>query len=185
MISHKSLSLSLLNTRNSSGLSGSTAKEIQAVDPQFIQAAQIGQSLTPGRNNGFLNMLAVMKQKAQQASDAATSGTSDEGSSSSTDESDGLDLSGDKPMYNGIVAALQMLKPTKLDLVDNSDQHAGHEGSKGFNGESHFDLYIVADAFDGLNLVKRHKLVYMLLGEIMPKIHALQISAKTPAEVGE
>lgn len=185
-ISHKSLSLSCTQTHTpiNSGLSGSTAKEIQAVDPQFIQAAQIGQSLTPGRNNGFLNMLAVMKQKAQQASDAATSGASDE-VSSSTDDNDGMDLSGDKPMYNGIVAALQMLKPTQLDLVDNSDQHAGHEGSKGFNGESHFDLYIVADAFDGLNLVKRHKLVYMLLGEIMPKIHALQISAKTPAEVGE
>jgi stress-induced morphogen len=95
----------------------------------------------------------------------------------------GLDLNGDRPMYNGIISALQILKPTKLVLIDNSAQHAGHAGNKGFNGESHFDLEIVADAFDGLNLVKRHQLVYMMLGEIMPKIHALQIRANTPAEL--
>jgi BolA protein len=166
-----------------SGLSGSTAAEIQAVDANFIQEAQIGQSLTPGRNNGFLNMLAAMKNKAGEIAASAASGGNSSAAAAEEEEIDGLDLSGDRPMYNGMVKALSLLKPTVLDLVDNSDQHAGHEGSKGFNGESHFDLYIVADAFDGLNLVKRHKLVYMLLGEIMPKIHALQISAKTPAEV--
>lgn len=164
-----------------SGLSGSTAAEIEVVDPLFIKEAQIQQSLTPGRNNGFLNMLAVMKKKAGEISEAA-SGNS-ESVAAAEEEDAGMDLSGDRPMYNGMIQALSILKPVTLDLVDNSDQHAGHEGSKGFNGESHFDLYIVADAFEGLNLVKRHKLVYMLLGEIMPKIHALQISAKTPAEV--
>ena len=85
-------------------------------------------------------------------------------------------------MYTAIVTALQMLKPTSLELKDVSYQHAGHvEGGNGV--ESHFELDIVADAFDGLNLVKRHKLVYMMLGEVMPQIHALQIRAKTPAEV--
>jgi BolA-like protein 1 len=186
--------------------------EIEAVPPEFIQQAQIGQSLTPGRNNGFLNMLAVMKKKAatirdNAAASASASGgtsspldntatTSDGGSGSGVNTSNGdndtvaggvnsRNTGGDdpRPMYNGIIAALQVLKPTKLVLVDNSDQHAGHAGSKGFNGESHFELQIVADAFEGLNLVKRHKLVYMLLGEIMPKIHALQISAKTPKEM--
>ena len=28
--------------------------------------------------------------------------------------------------------------------------------------------------------VQRHKLVYMMLGDVMPKIHALQIKAQTP-----
>jgi BolA-like protein 1 len=188
-----------------SGLSGSTVAEIEAVPPEFIQEAQIGQSLTPGRNNGFLNMLAVMKKKAatirNEAAAASSGGTTTSSSSSSLDNTSssgaaaGGSASNDdddnnnsgggdsRPMYNGIIAALQVLKPTKLVLVDNSAQHAGHAGSKGFNGESHFELQIVADAFEGLNLVKRHKLVYMLLGDIMPKIHALQISAKTPKEV--
>ncbi len=162
--------------------------EIEAVSPDFIREAQIGQSLTPGRNNGFLNMLAVMKKKASMIRDeaAAAVGSVDsqvDNSVPRNDNNNNTNESDTRPMYNGILAALQVLNPTKLVLVDNSDQHAGHAGSKGFNGESHFELEIIADAFDGLNLVKRHKLIYMLLGEIMPKIHALQISAKTPTEV--
>jgi BolA protein len=164
-----------------SGLSGSTADEIQKVDPQFIQAAEIGPTLTPGRNNGFLNMLATMKKKAVQLDRDA----SDSSDSAQLDATTALDLDSDAPMYNGIISALQMLKPTKLVLVDNSDQHAGHAGNKGFNGESHFELEIVADAFTGLNLVKRHQLIYLMLREIMPKIHALQIRANTPDEVGQ
>jgi len=163
------------------GLSGSTADEIQKVDPQFIQAAEIGPTLTPGRNNGFLNMLATMKKKAVQLDRDA----SDSSDSAQLDATTALDLDSDAPMYNGIISALQMLKPTKLVLVDNSDQHAGHAGNKGFNGESHFELEIVADAFTGLNLVKRHQLIYLMLREIMPKIHALQIRANTPDEVGQ
>ena len=163
-----------------SGLSGSTSAEIQNVDPQFIQAAEIGPTLTPGRNNGFLNMLASMKKKAAQLDQEKSGGSSDAPLVTPT----GTDMLGDRPMYNSIIAALQLLKPTKLVLVDNSDQHAGHAGNKGFNGESHFELEIVADAFDGLNLVKRHQLIYMMLGDIMPMIHALQIRAKTPSEVG-
>jgi BolA-like protein 1 len=167
-------------------LSGCTVSEIEAVSPEFIQEAQIGQSLTPGRNNGFLNMLAVMKKKASIIRDraaAAAAATVVAAGTGAVDEDNTEQQNDSRPMYNGILAALQVLNPTKLVLVDNSDQHAGHAGSKGFNGESHFELEVVADAFDGLNLVKRHKLIYMLLGDIMPKIHALQISAKTPSEV--
>ena len=61
-------------------------------------------------------------------------------------------------------------------------QHAGHVEA-GNGTKSHFELDIVAEAFDGLNLVKHHQLVYMMLADVMPKIHALQIQAKSPSEV--
>eukprot|EP00573_Skeletonema_grethae_P000942 CAMPEP_0201688962 /NCGR_PEP_ID=MMETSP0578-20130828/2632_1 /ASSEMBLY_ACC=CAM_ASM_000663 /TAXON_ID=267565 /ORGANISM="Skeletonema grethea, Strain CCMP 1804" /LENGTH=341 /DNA_ID=CAMNT_0048173457 /DNA_START=41 /DNA_END=1066 /DNA_ORIENTATION=+ len=170
------------------GLSGSTPQEIQRIDPQFIQAAKISQTLTPGRNNGFLNMLAVMKKKAldAEAANALNAVEQDEQDDlrpiviTSFEEIDG------KPMYNTIMSTLiTILKPTSITLTDNSSQHAGHAGSKGWeeSGESHFALEIVAEAFEGLSLVKRHQLIYMLLGDTMEKIHALEIKAKSPAEV--
>ncbi|KAL9183217.1 hypothetical protein ACHAXT_005004 [Thalassiosira profunda] len=182
------------------GLSGCTAEQINAVDPQFVQAAKISQTLTPGRNNGFLNMLAVMKKKAGEAAERGANGAGANGDAErATTEVNGdaaaAEAEGDivtsfdeiegKPMYNAILSTLiTVLKPTAIQLTDNSAQHAGHAGSKGWeeSGESHFALEIVAEAFEGLNLVKRHQLIYMLLGEVMPKIHALEISARSPSE---
>lgn len=183
------------------GMSGCTPEQIEAVDPEFIHAAKISQSLTPGRNNGFLNMIAVMKKKAKEiAGGGSVSGeeaeTAEQEDAAAAEESVSSVTGGEiitsfeqrdgKPMYNEIMSKLiAVLKPTRIELVDNSDQHAGHAGSKGWeeSGESHFALEIVSDAFDGLASVKRHQLIYMLLGETMEKIHALQIKAKTPEEV--
>ncbi len=178
------------------GLSGCTPEQIQKVDPEFISVAGITQSLTPGRNNGFLNMLAVMKNKALEASGSSSDSSSDSDSDNvssdgtaddeSSSEEGGIITSFEpiqgKPMYNNMMESLLKLKPTKLSLIDNSDQHEGHAGSKGFNGESHFNLEIVSEAFAGMALVKRHQLIYLVLGETMSKIHALQISAKSPEE---
>jgi len=166
------------------GLSGSTAQDIQKVDPAFIQKCGISTSLTPGRNNGFLNMLAVMKKKALELEQQAAVGSGETNAAvaeGQADEGSSEYIGDPKPMYTAITNALQKLQPTTLNLQDVSYQHAGHV--EGGGEESHFELEIVADAFDGLNLVKRHKLIYMMLGDVMPKIHALQIRANTPEEV--
>lgn len=47
-----------------------------------------------------------------------------------------------------------------------------------------YEATIISDAFEGLNLVKKHQLVYALLNEHITSgvIHALTIKAYTPAE---
>ena len=131
-------------------------------------------------------MIRSMKEKAlaldAAAREAGQSSTQEGGESSAEEASKSFTADPSKgPKYNAIVAALQALKPTSLTLIDNSHQHAGHAGND-MDGESHFELQIIAEAFEGLNLVKRHQLIYMILGDIMPQIHALQIQSLTPAE---
>jgi BolA protein len=73
------------------------------------------------------------------------------------------------------------LSPESLDVVDRSHEHAGHEGARG--GGGHFDVIIVAAAFEGMNTVQRHRAVYEALGDAMKsEIHALSIRAYTPEE---
>lgn len=177
------------------GLNGCTPEQIQKVSPDFIKEAKITQSLTPGRNNGFLNMLAVMKAKASKYMNTENLVEDEDEDSSESQESavsstatniiTSFDPIPGKPMYNDMMGSLLKLKPIRLSLVDNSEQHANHAGSKGWeeSGESHFQLDIVAEAFNGLPLVKRHQLVYLIIGPTMKKIHALQINAKSPNEV--
>lgn len=129
-------------------------------------------------------MIRVMKEKALALDAAAREAgkSSAQGAEASEESSTNVPADPSKgPKYNAIVTALQALRPTSLTLIDNSHQHAGHAGND-MDGESHFELQIIAEAFEGLNLVKRHQLIYMILGDIMPQIHALQIQSLTPAE---
>ena len=76
------------------------------------------------------------------------------------------------------------LAPTRLDIQDDSAKHAGHAGAAP-GGNTHWSLTIVSAAFAGRNTVARHRLVYEALGDLMGNpIHALQISARAPAETG-
>ena len=75
------------------------------------------------------------------------------------------------------------LQPTRLDVVNESELHAGHRGSPG-TGESHFRVLIVADAFTGLSRVARHRLVNEILAdEVGKRVHALALNTCAPGEV--
>ncbi len=78
---------------------------------------------------------------------------------------------------------LAALAPARVDLVDESAQHAGHAGAAP-GGSTHWRLTIVSAAFEGKPTVARHRLVYQALGELMRHpIHALSINAKSPGEI--
>lgn len=74
------------------------------------------------------------------------------------------------------------LRPTRLDVVNESHLHAGHYSSPG-TGESHFRVLIVSEAFAGKSRVERHRIVNDLLSnELKNAVHALAIKACAPGE---
>ncbi len=76
---------------------------------------------------------------------------------------------------------LATLQPTRLDVIDDSAQHAGHAGAR--DGGGHYRVLIVSERFAGLATMARHRLVYDALGPLMNgAIHALSITARAPAE---
>ena len=76
---------------------------------------------------------------------------------------------------------LQCLEPIALEIVDDSALHAGHHGH---GGGSHFKLKITSSHFFGKSQIIRHRLIYQLLADFIPKkIHALSISALAPDEL--
>jgi len=84
------------------GLSGCTAEEIVRIKPDFIAMLGLQQSLTPSRNNGFLNMFKLMQGKAleiylqqqKQAAGGGGAGGSDDASiSDGTAASNAADMS--------------------------------------------------------------------------------------------
>ena len=76
---------------------------------------------------------------------------------------------------------LQSLEPEQLEVVDDSHRHAGHAGAA--DGRGHFSVLIVSKRFAGLNTLRRHRLVYETVGDMMTTdIHALSIQALAPDE---
>jgi BolA protein len=80
-----------------------------------------------------------------------------------------------------IEAALRAaLRPSALEVHDDSHLHVGHAGAR--EGR-HFSVRIVSPAFKSLTRVARHRLVYDALHSLMPRgIHAVAIDARGPDE---
>ncbi len=82
------------------------------------------------------------------------------------------------------------LSPQRLELEDDSWRHAGHHHDGGMDatpgGESHFNLVIVSQAFQGQSRVARQRSVNALLKtELAGPVHALSVKALTPEEEAE
>lgn len=76
------------------------------------------------------------------------------------------------------------LNPSVCELLDESGAHEHHRGAKEHPGAGHYNLTIVAEAFEGKSRIARHRMIYEALGELMQsRIHALKIDAKAPSEL--
>ena len=86
-------------------------------------------------------------------------------------------------MQERIVARLTAaLDPILLDVIDESDRHAGHAGARE-GGGTHYRVRVVSGLFERKTRVERHRLVYGLLSaEFADGLHALALVAKTPGE---
>lgn len=76
----------------------------------------------------------------------------------------------------------EALVPASLKVVDESHRHEGHAGHRP-GGETHYRVYIVAEAFAGKSRVERHRMVNAILAEeLKGSVHALAIHAQAPGE---
>ncbi len=74
--------------------------------------------------------------------------------------------------------------PESLRVVDESHQHEGHAGHRP-GGQTHYRVYIVAEAFRGKSRIDRHRMVNQTLAqELAGGVHALAIHAAAPGEGG-
>ncbi len=79
-------------------------------------------------------------------------------------------------------ALMVALEPTRLDIINESEMHAGHRSSPG-TGESHFRILVVSPKFSGKSRVDRHRMVNELLSsELKGAVHALALAAFAPGE---
>ncbi len=71
----------------------------------------------------------------------------------------------------------ERLNPTRLEVIDESADHAGHSGANAAGFGTHFRVRIAAAEFAGLSRVDRHRRVYDALADfIVPDgVHAVAI----------
>lgn len=88
-------------------------------------------------------------------------------------------MSRDARMREALMVALE---PQRLDVINDSEKHAGHRSSPG-TGESHYTVLVVSPRFAGKSRLERHRLVNdALAGELEGGLHALAIKAYAPGE---
>jgi len=73
--------------------------------------------------------------------------------------------------------------PDRLNVIDESHMHAGHQPDMTGTGETHMRVQIVSEQFSGKSRVDRHRAINGLLKpELDAGLHALAIEAAAPGE---
>ena len=79
------------------------------------------------------------------------------------------------------------MQPSRLEVLDESYQHAGHAGANDTGVGTHFRVRIASPLFTNRSRVARHRLVYDALQDFIDQgLHALAIEAEetSPATPG-
>ncbi|SFB24397.1 BolA protein [Rhizobium sp. NFR07] len=75
------------------------------------------------------------------------------------------------------------LAPERLEVIDESHHHAGHQPNITGDGETHMRVRIVTAKFAGMSRIDRHRTVNALLkSELDAGLHALAVEAAAPGE---
>ena len=70
--------------------------------------------------------------------------------------------------------------PVRLEVTDDSARHAGHAGAAP-GGETHFNVTIESEAFDGVSRLQIQRTIHMVLrDEFETGLHALSLKASVP-----
>ena len=70
----------------------------------------------------------------------------------------------------------ELLQPSRLEVIDESQAHAGHAGANGTGFGTHFRVRIDSPQFAGKSRLSRHRLVYDALRDFLDGgVHALAI----------
>ncbi len=70
----------------------------------------------------------------------------------------------------------ERLRPTALEVIDESALHAGHAGASPSGQGSHIRVRVASPLFTGIGRVQRHRLVYDALQDFIDQgLYALAI----------
>lgn len=73
--------------------------------------------------------------------------------------------------------------PERLEVVNESHLHAGHQPGFDGEGETHMRIRIVSAAFSGMSRVARHRAINEAVkAELDAGLHALAVEAAAPGE---
>jgi BolA protein len=87
-------------------------------------------------------------------------------------------------MKSSIAGKLEAaFSPERLEVINESHMHAGHQPGFDGEGETHMRIRIVSAAFAGMSRVARHRAINdVVKAELDAGLHALAVEAAAPGE---